>query len=350
MKGLMYRGPGEVHFEDIPDAQLPGEKGVIVQNTVCSICGTDLHPYHTDMGFRDYCMGHEAVGTIVECGSEVRNFKKGDRVLVPASIGCGRCKPCLSGNVILCETFDNFKAYGQGDPAIPGCQAEAVPVSDADNNLFHLPDELSDDIGILLTDSAATGWFCARKGNIQPDDTVAVIGLGAVGLQAALAAKAMGAATVFGLDLQADRRADAAALGIVTFEERDTVPLVLDATEGKGVDVVLDAAGGPVTTKMAIALAKRGGRFSQVGVAEEFEFPFPNIEMMFKNLQYYAGVCSVQAEVPHLMDALLSGRMPMEPLNAIVSHRMKLSDGSEAYRLFHERPEGLKKIVMDPTA
>lgn len=105
-----------------------------------------------------------------------------------------------------------------------------------------------------------------------------------------------------------------------------------------------------MTTKMAVAVVKPGGRFSQVGVAEEFEFPFPNIEMMFKNLQYYAGVCSVQAEVPHLMDALLSGKMPMEPLDAIVSQRMKPSEGSEAYRLVLEGPEGLKKIVMDPTA
>lgn len=350
MKALMYRGPGEIHYESIPDSRLPGAHGAVVKATLCSICGTDLHPYHTDMGARDYCIGHEAVGEVVEVGSEVRDFAVGDRVLIPASIGCGQCAACLSGHVILCTTFENFKAYGQGDPTIPGCQAEAVAVSNADNNLFHLPENLSDEIGLMLTDSTATGWYCARRGKIEPGNTVAVIGLGAVGYQATMAAFAMGAERAFALDLLPDRRAAAAAIGAETPFGADTVGQVLEATGGKGVDVVLDASGGPVTTALAIDLIRRGGRISQIGVAEQELMPFPILGALFKNIEFYTGVCSVQAEVPHLLKALESGKLVPARLDAIMTHRMNLSQGAEAYRLFNERPAGLHKIALDPTA
>jgi alcohol dehydrogenase len=350
MKGLMYRGPGKIHFEDIPDARLPGAGGAVVRATLCSICGTDLHPYHTDMGANNYCMGHEAIGEVVEVGADVRNFAKGDRVLIPASIGCGACGPCLSGHVYLCDSYPNGRAYGQGDPTIPGCQAEAIAVSAADNNLFHLPEDLSDAIGIMLTDNIATAWYCARRGRIEPGNTVAVIGLGSVGLQTVMAALAMGAERVFGLDLLEDRRQAAQAIGATVVGDGDVVAKVKDATEGKGVDVVLDASGGRITTALAIDLVKRGGRISQIGVSEQFEIPFPILGALFKNVEFHTGVCSVQAEVPHLMAALKSGKLNAGHVGGIVTHRMNLSQGAEAYRLFDSRPDGLKKIVLDPTA
>lgn len=350
MKALMYRGPGEIHFETIPDAELPDASGVIVKTTLCSICGSDLHPYHTDMGATDYCIGHEAIGEVIEVGSEVRNFAKGDRVLIPASIGCGRCKTCLSGHVYLCESYPNGRAYGQGDPTIPGCQAEAVAVSAADNNLFHLPSDLSDGVGIMLTDNIATAWYCARRGRIEPGDDVAVIGLGSVGFQAVMAAFAMGAGRVFGLDLLENRRKAAEAIGAIDAGDTDVVANVLEATGGKGVDVVLDASGGRVTTALAVDLVKRGGRISQIGVSEQFEIPFPILNALFKNVEFHTGVCSVQAEVPHLMKALTSGKLDPAELDKLITHRMKLSEGAEAYRLADRRPVGLTKIVLDPTA
>lgn len=349
MKGLMYRGPGEIHYEDIPDARLPGPDGAIVKTTLCSICGTDLHPYHTNMGFTNYCIGHEAVGEVIEVGPDVRDFRVGDRVVIPASIGCGKCPSCLGGNVYLCDTYPNGRAYGQGDPTIPGCQAEAVAVSVADNNLFHLPDDFSDDLGIMLTDNIATAWYCARRGRIKPGNTVAVIGLGSVGLQTVMAAFAMGASQVFGLDLLEDRRKAAEALGATTVGEQDVVAKLHEATGGKGVDVVLDASGGRITTALAIDLVKRGGRISQIGVSEQFEIPFPILGALFKNVEFHTGVCSVQAEVPHLMQALSSGKLNPDHVGSIITHRMNLSQGSEAYRLFDQRPDGLKKIVLDPT-
>ncbi|MFA5638809.1 MAG: alcohol dehydrogenase catalytic domain-containing protein, partial [Anaerovoracaceae bacterium] len=324
MKALMYRGPGEVSFENIPDAILPGEYGAVIKTSLCSICGSDLHPYHNDLGARDYCMGHEAVGEVVEVGSEVLNFKVGDRVLIPASIGCGRCLPCREGQVILCQSHPSFRAYGQGDPTIPGCQAEAVSITAADNNLFHIPESFSDELAIMLTDSLATAWFCARRGRIEPGNTVAVIGLGPIGLQAAMAAFAMGAAQVFGIELVNERREVAEKLGVQTFHE-NAQEMVMEATKGKGVDVVLEACGGEVTTNIAIDLVRRGGRISQLGVTVEPVVKFSLMNAFFKNVEFYTGVCSVQAEVPHLIDALLSKKLDSRIIEDTITHRMNLS-------------------------
>lgn len=350
MKGLMYRGPGEIVFEDIPDARLPDARGAIVKATMCGICGSDLHPYHTDMGSSNYCMGHEAVGEVVEVGSDVRNFAVGDRVLIPASIGCGACPQCLKGSVILCETNSSFKAYGQGDPSIPGCQAEAVAVTAADNNLWRLPDEFSDELGIMLTDNIATASFCTRMGEVGPGDKVAVIGLGPVGLQTVMMARAMGAERIFGVDLVADRRKAAERLGAEPIDEPNVVEALMERTAGKGVDVALDATGGPITTRLGIDMLRRGGRFAAIGVSEQLDASFPLLTALMKNLQFRWGVCSVQAEIPHLLEKLRSQLLSADQLSAIVTHRMKLSEGAEAYRLFDRRLHGVQKVVLDPTS
>ncbi len=350
MKGLMYRGPGDIRFEDVPDARLVGPEAAIVQTTLCGICGTDLHPYHVDMGARDYCIGHEAVGIVIEVGSDVRRFHKGDRVLLPASIGCGTCRQCAAGHVILCETYPNMRAYGQGDPTIPGCQAEAVAVAAADNNLFSLPDEMSDALGIMLTDNLATASYCTRRGDVREGDTVAVIGLGAIGLQAILMSRSMGAETVYALDLLEHRRAQAAAFGGVAINPADAIEVITEATSGRGVDVVLDAAGGQATTTLAMALVRRGGRVSQIGVSESPDLSFPIHQALFKNVTFATGVCSVQAEIPLLAEMLRDGRLDAELVEGLVTHKLGLSKGAEAYRLFDERPNGLTKVVLDPSA
>lgn len=350
MKALMYRGKGNISFENIPDARLKDQHSVIVEATMCSICGSDLHPYHTDAPVKDYCIGHEAVGEVVETGTEVRNFKVGDRVLVPASVGCGHCTTCLSGHVILCENSNIPGAYGQGYPGLEGCQAEAVTVPGADVNLWHLPENLSDELGIMLTDNMATAWYCARRAKIQPGDKVAVIGLGAVGTLCVMAALAMGAETVYAIDLLEDRREAARKLGAHPINHPSPVEAIQELTRGGGLDAVLDACGGPVTTPMAIDLAKRGGRVSVVGVTEHPTMSFPVLSMLFKNIEFYTGVCSVQAELPALMEALNKGSLKGEAISNLITHKMKLSEGPMAYELFDQRPKGLHKIVLDPRA
>jgi len=347
MKALVLGGPGKVSCETVPDATVPDSFGVLVQATQCGLCGSDLHPYHIDTGNSGYCMGHEAVGEVVEAGRDVKNFKVGDRVLITASIGCGRCKQCLSGNVILCEIKPRT-CFGQGLPDIGGCQAEAIAVPAADNNLWHLPEDISDETGIMLSDNLATAWYGARRARVGKGDVVAVIGLGPVGLQCVMAALAMGAERVLGIDLVADRRAEAVKLGAEAVEHADSVEGVMAMTNGMGADVVIDANGGPITTVLAIDMLRAGGRVSVVGVSEQMSIPFPILQGLRKNFEFHAGICSVQAELPALFEAIQQQRLDMQALSAMVTHHMGLSEGSEAYALFNARKDGVKKIVFDP--
>src|SRR5258706_14058525 len=275
MKALIYNGRGKISCENVADPVLVDEAGAIVKTSSCLICGSDLHPYHIDLGRPRYSIGHEAVGEVVEVGHAVKNFAVGDRVMLSASLGCGRCERCREGNVVLCQTHRTLQAFGQSIPGIGGCQAEAVAVPMADNNMFHLPDSLSDEVGIMLTDALSTAWYAARRARIGPDDVVAVIGLGAVGLQSVMCALAMGASRVLAIDLLPDRRRHATELGAEAVENPDVAAGVKELTNDQGVDVVIDANGGAITTALAIDLIGKGGRISAVGISEQLTIPFP---------------------------------------------------------------------------
>ncbi|MGE0830938.1 MAG: alcohol dehydrogenase catalytic domain-containing protein [Hyphomonadaceae bacterium] len=350
MKALIYGGPGKITCEAVDDPILPDSKGAIVRVSACSICGSDLHPYHVDMGRSGYCIGHEAVGEVVELGRDAAGFSVGDRVLIPGSLSCGACRPCKAGKVALCEKAFMARVYGQGIAGIGGCQAEAVAVPNASENLWRLPDALSDEIGLLLTDNLATAWYGARRARVGPGDVVAVIGLGSVGLQSVMSAFAMGAARVFAIDLVADRRAEAARLGAEPIEEKDVVAAVQELTGGAGVHCALDANGGAVTTEIAINLAGKGGRVSTVGVSEQAAIPFPMLTALRKGLEFHTGICSIQEELPTLLTMLEQGRLDAAALSRIFTHRMGLSEGAAAYELFNARRDGVKKIVLDPAA
>ncbi|MBR9909295.1 MAG: alcohol dehydrogenase catalytic domain-containing protein [Gammaproteobacteria bacterium] len=347
MKALVIHGPGKISFETVADAQVTSSKSALVKASQCGLCGSDLHPYHVNMPHSGYCMGHEAVGEVVETGADVKNFKVGDRVIVSASIGCGNCRRCLAGEVILCENTPRT-VFGQGLERIGGCQAEAIEVPFADNNLFALAPEISDEVGIMLTDNLPTAWFGARRARVGKGDVVAVIGLGPVGLQCVMSAIAMGAERVLGIDLVADRRREAVTLGAEAIENPDSIAGVLELTAGRGADVVLDANGSAVTTELAIKMLRQGGRVSVVGVSEQASIPFPILEGLRKNFEFHAGICSVQAELPALFKALENGLLDKTALAQMVTHKLPLSLGSEAYALFDARKDGVKKIVFDP--
>ncbi|ARR55442.1 hypothetical protein HY78_19355 [Rhizorhabdus wittichii DC-6] len=349
MKALIHLGPGRIGYESVPDPILPDRQGALVRTTMCGLCGSDLHLYHGAPAHGSYCIGHEAVGEVVEVGSEVRDFRVGDRVLLPAILGCGRCDPCRAGDVYLCRTQSAPMIYGQGFPGIGGSQAEAVAVPNADRNLWRLPPGLSDEVGIMLTDNLATAWFCARRARVRPGDVVAVIGLGPVGQQAVMAAKAMGAERVLGIDLLQSRRAAAALLGAEPIEAADVVQAAIELTGGDGPDVVLDANGSAVTIGLAIGMVRKGGRVSVVGLSESPQIDFPIIGSMLKNLDFHIGVCSVQAELPALFGAIEAGRIDTGALEALVTHRMGLSEGAEGYARFDAREGGIGKVVFDPT-
>jgi 2-desacetyl-2-hydroxyethyl bacteriochlorophyllide A dehydrogenase len=344
MRALTYEGPRQIAVSDVDDAVVPGPEGAVVQVRACGICGSDLHIYDghgfsPDLGF---CVGHEAVGEVVEVGPAVRRFAVGDRVLVSASTGCGVCDACRSGWVLGCDTPG---CYGLSH-ALPGSQAEAVAVPAADHNLVHLPDAISDEAGLLLTDNLPTAWYGARRARVGPGDTVAVVGLGPVGLLSVQSALVRGAARVFAIDLVPERRAAAEALGAEPLDGDDPRPALAERTAGRGVDVVLEAVGADATIGLALALTGRGGRVSVVGVSQNKAFPMHLEWAQVKELEFHIGLCSVQRELPTLLPLVEAGRLRPE---AIVTHRLPLAEGPTAYELFATRADGVGKVVLDPS-
>ncbi|MBJ7328337.1 MAG: alcohol dehydrogenase catalytic domain-containing protein [Solirubrobacteraceae bacterium] len=347
MKALTYEGPQAIRCTDMPDPERPGERGVVVRVTTAGICGSDLHIYDghgfsEDLGF---CVGQEAVGEIVDAGPGVERFAVGDRVLVTASVGCSRCRECARGRVAYCERAGEVVGCYGLSAALQGSQAEFVAVPEADGNLVRLPDEISDEAAIVLTDNAPTGWYGARRARIAPGDTVAVIGLGPVGLMAAQAAFAMGAARVLGADLVAERRARAEAMGVEPVHPDDPKTHIRELTGGPGADAVVEAVGADATIKLALSAARHGGRVSVVGVNQNTKYELNMPLAQVKELEFHIGLCSVQYELPALLQLTAAGRLEPE---AVVSHRLGLSEGEAAYALFAGRTDGVSKVVLDP--
>jgi alcohol dehydrogenase len=344
VKALTYHGPRDVRWESVPDATLPNQRGAVVRVRAAGICGSDLHIYdgHGFSPGTGYALGHEAVGEVVEIGSAVERFAVGQSVLLTASVGCGHCDACGRGVVFRCANPGEAGVYGVGH-GLGGCQAELVAVPAADMNLVALPPEMTDDTGLVLTDNAPTGWYGARLARIAPGDTVAVVGLGPVGLMAVAAARIMGAARVLGIDLVPERRARAAALGAEAVGD-DPAAGVLRLTGGRLADVVVEAVGADATIELAMGLAGRGGRVSVVGVNQNPAFTFNMLMAQLKCLEFTIGLCSVQHELPALLALTEGGRL--DP-GAVVSHHLPLEAGAEAYALFAAREDGVSKVVLD---
>ena len=345
MRALTYHGPFDVRVTDVDDPVPDDADGAVVAVRACGICGSDLHIYEghgfsADLGF---CVGHEAVGEVVAVGSAVTRFHVGDSVLVPGSVGCATCGPCRAGYVLGCERH-RAGCYGLS-ALLPGSQAEAVAVPCADGNLVAIPDGVSDDAALVLTDNAPTAWYGARRARIRPGDVVAVIGLGPVGIMSVLAAQIMGAARVLAIDLVPERRAAAAALGAEPLDGGDPKVEVRELTHGRGADVVLEAVGADATIDLAMKIAARGGRVSVVGVNQSSNFAMHMALAQFNELEFAIGLCSVQRELPALLALTQSGRLRPE---VVVTHHLPLSDGAAGYELFHSRTGGVGKVVLDP--
>ncbi|HKY16016.1 MAG TPA: alcohol dehydrogenase catalytic domain-containing protein [Microthrixaceae bacterium] len=346
MRALTYEGPHDIRVAEVPDPAPRDVDSAVIRVTAAGICGSDLHIYdgHGFSPDTGYCVGHEAIGEVVEAGSGVRRFAVGDRVLVPASAGCLTCEPCRRGWVAGCETLLGG-CYGLGH-SLPGSQAEAVAVPAADLNLQAMPDSMSADAALTLTDNLPTAWYGARRARIEPGDTVAVVGLGPVGMLSVMSAQAMGAGRVLGVDLVAERRAAAAAIGAEPVEGDDPRGALIEMTAGRGAEVVLEAVGADETIRLAIDVAGRAGRVSVVGVNQNMNFPMRMVLAQLKELEFAIGLCSVQRELPTLMRLIEAGRIRPE---SVVTHHLPLSEGAEAYRLFATREAGVGKVSLDPT-
>lgn len=345
MKGLVYRGPRDIAYESVPDPAIEDDGDVIVQVKACSICGSDLHIYNGDT-FSDvpgYCVGHEAVGEVVEIGRGVRNRRVGERVMLPAAVGCGGCASCLAGNVLRCER-DLQQCYGLSN-ALQGSQADAVRVPAGDFNAYPIPDGITDDQALMLTDAAATAWYGCELARIAPGGTVAILGLGPIGLMAVEDAFLLGATQVFAIDPLPERRAIAAALGATVLDPSDAADVIREATKGRMIDHVLEASGSTDALLLGLALVGRERTMAAIGVNLSASVPIPFGQLFMHGATLAIGTCSVPRYYPTLVPLIRDGRLRPE---RFITDRVALADGAAAYAAFDQRVGGTLKTVLTP--
>ncbi len=344
MRATVLNGPGDVSIESVDDPTLIDNASIIVAVTHTAICGSDLHFYHGVQGGPGIHLGHEFVGTVVEAGDEVRRVRVGDRVLVSGVIGCGQCRWCVAGEPVRCVVGP--RVFGT-TAELAGGQAELVAVPAADTSAIPIPESITPEQAVLLTDILPTGWFGATNAGVQPGETVAVIGLGPVGIFALQSAMVMGAARVLAVDTVPSRLARAEALGAEPIDARNGTPLAIhELTAGRGADRTIEAVGIDQTITDAIYSTRAGGTVSVIGANLGATYPFPLGLAFLRDLTFRIGLCSVQRTWPQLIPLVESGRIRPEE---VVTHRMGLSEVADAYRLFDSRVDGVLKILLDPT-
>lgn len=346
MKALTFQAVEQVAVESTSDPVIEDGRDAIVRVELAGICGSDLHVFHgretgLDIGT---VMGHEFVGEIEEVGAQATNMKRGDRVLSPFTTNCGICWYCRSGLTSRCEDGELF-GWREADRGLHGGQAEFVRVPLADSTLVEIPEGTSGDSALLAGDNLATGFFCARQGGIEGGSSVAVVGCGAVGLMAILAARSLGAEKVFAVDLVGERlrlasRFGARAVDPTSEPVRDIVD---EATAGRGVDVVLEAVGNEAATRTAIDLVRPGGTISAVGVHTEPTFSFSPVEAYDKNLSYKTGRCPARNLLKDVLPRLADDFV-LAP--EVISHRLTLDEGPYGYDLFAKRQQGCIKALL----
>jgi len=343
---VVLTGEREVTVERVADPELPGPDGAVVAVEHTAICGSDLHLYHGDLPALGVHLGHEAVGRVLEVGPEVRTLRVGDRVIVSGIVGCGRCRPCVAGDPALCEG-GGMTVFGT-TLGLPGGQAEALAVPKADAFAMVVPDGVTAEQAVLLTDILPTGYLAAERADISPGSVVAVIGLGPVGVLALQCCALFGPARVLAVDTVPDRLERAAALGAEPIDASAGGGAlgVLEATVGRGADSVIEAVGLDQTIADAVTCAAPGGTVSIVGVSINMALPFPMALVLLKKLTVRATVAAIPATWPLLLPLLASGRLSPDP---VFTHHLGLSEADAAYRMFDARQPGVLKVMLDPS-
>ena len=273
MKALVYHGPGKKALEEVPDPQIVQPTDVIVRIDTTTICGTDLHILKGDVPTvtEGRILGHEGVGTVTEIGSAVSTISVGDRVLISCISACGACSYCHQGLYAHCLADEGVSGIGWIlGHLIDGTQAELVRVPFGDDSLYKLPDNVSDDAAVMLSDILPTGFeIGVRYGRVKPGDVVAVVGAGPVGLASIMTAGLYGAARIIALDLDDSRLEKAMAFGatdVVNNSAEDWIDQVKAMTDGLGVDVAIEAVGVPQTFDACTKIVRPGGSVANVGV------------------------------------------------------------------------------------
>lgn len=350
MKALVFRGARDIRHESYPGPELETDNKVILKVERCSICGSDLHIYHGDQiggaGGTNYGnevaqfrVGHEFAGEVVKVGKNVRKYKVGQKVFSAGDSACGKCNECLTGNINGCR---GWTALGLSNN-LNGGQAEYVNVPIADFILHPVPEGVTAEQSILLTDAMCTAYFGLTRTDLQHGDTVAVVGLGPIGLIGVELAQILGASEVYAIDPVANRREHAAKLGAIALDPKAAPGVIFENTKGLGIARVFEASGARSAVELAITIAGRGSTASFIGLPQP-DVTIPMIQVLFKDITIRAGVASVRGEWPNLIPLLQHGRLKAEGL---FSHQMSLSEGEQAYRIFDAREDDVVKIMVN---
>ncbi|MEG4459155.1 zinc-dependent alcohol dehydrogenase [Microcoleus sp. N9_A1] len=388
MKALCWHGANDVRVDNVPDPTIINPRDAIVKITSTAICGSDLHLYNgfiPTMQSGDI-MGHEFMGEVVELGSEVKNLKKGDRVVIPFTISCGSCFFCNKDLWSLCDNSNPNaalaeKIYGHSPAGLfgyshltggyAGGQAEYARVPFADVGPLKIPDGLSDEQVLFLTDIFPTGYMAAENCNIQPGDTVGIWGCGPVGQFAIRSAFMLGADRVIAIDRVPERLQMAAAAGaeIINYEEMDAGEAVTEMTGGRGPDACIDAVGmeahgtgfdalydkakqavrlesdRPTALRQVILACRKGGTVSIPGVYGGFVDKVPLGAAFNKGLTMKMGQTHVHRYLRPLLDRVQKGEI--DP-SFVITHRMKLDEAPHAYEIFKQKKDNCIKVVLTP--
>jgi 2-desacetyl-2-hydroxyethyl bacteriochlorophyllide A dehydrogenase len=344
MRAVTFQAPGRVLVEEVPEPELIDPGDAIVGVEASGICGSDLHIYHGRVGIEPgFTLGHEYVGRVVAAGEAVSSLSVGDRVLGCFQTACGRCFFCRRGWFHKCEGSRTF-GHGAVLGSLQGTQAERALVPNADLVLRRVPEGMSDEVALFAGDVMGTGYHAVVESGLRPGEVAAVLGLGPVGLCAVQAARAAGAARVIAIDTVPARLELARSFGAqaVHLTEEDPRAAVREASEGRGVDVCIDAVGHPDAFDLALRLTRQYGMVNAVGVYAERAEVHMGL-MWIKALHVCSGHANVIGHVDRVLAMMSAGLLDPGPL---VTHHMALDDAAEAYALY-DRREALK-IVLTP--
>jgi threonine dehydrogenase-like Zn-dependent dehydrogenase len=387
MKATCWKGPNTIQVEDVPDPKIINARDAIVKISSTAICGSDLHllqAYVPAMMPGDV-LGHEFMGEVVEVGPQVKNLKVGDRVVVPFPIACGVCSSCQKGMYSVCENSNPNawmaeKLWGHAGAGVfgyshltggyAGGQAEYARVPFADVGPLKVPDGMSDEQVLFLSDILPTGYMGAEMCDIQPGDVIAVWGCGPVGQFAIASAFMLGAERVIAIDrfpyrLQMAR--DNAGAETLNYEEVDVIDALKEMTGGRGPDACIDAVGmeahghgpmyafdramhaarletdRPLALREAIKACRNGGTVSVIGAYGGYIDRFPIGSIMNRSLTIKSGQCHVQRYMRPLLERIQNG--DIDP-TFIITHTMPLDQASHGYDIFKNKLDNCEKVVL----
>jgi len=344
MKALVYHGPGQRGWDTVDDPTIIDPTDAIVRIDTTTICGTDLHILKGDVPETTpgTILGHEAVGTILEVGKSVTTVAKGDRVLLSCVSACGRCRYCKEGHYGQCLGGGGW-IFGH---TINGVQAEYARVPFADNSVYKIPDQLSNEQVLFLADILPTSYEVGvLNGAVSPGDTVAIVGAGPIGLAAILTAKLYTPGRIIAIDLADSRLEGAKRFGAdmtINNSSEDPLETVMDLTEGLGADVAFEAVGVPQTFELATQLVRPGGHVANIGV--HGKSATLHLETLWiRDVTITTGLVDTFSIAP-LMRLIASGRL--DP-SLFATHHYALDDTMGAYDTFADAANtGALKVVL----